>query len=410
MTIDYVIPGATLLDQLAPAAIDGLPPVDANDNCVPTSIAEGLHILTGRTFDGDELHDAVYGAGYLGPQSASHYVAYCASQGVTLAAHDGAQSDLIATIHSEVSAGHPVVVTMPSQWGTAPADPVHPNGSTHVGVAVGVGSGEIRVMNPWHSFFQDESDAWWQARLCYGQVWPMVKAAGVSMSGVPSGWSDDGVTLTGAPAPDGKRYQCGHGIRAFVLANNWYPGDVPITPEEDVPSVEQGNASIGPGARQFFLESGEIGWTQTMNTYRVWQGQEEVALHKALESAAAATLAAQAAEASAQSQAASLQSQLTASQAAEAQAAQNLTAAQQAQQTTTQNLTAAQAQIDSLKAQVAQLQSQPAPAPTPAPTPAPVPVPVANPAPTTPAACAALLVQLIAAELAATMKAATPAS
>ena len=200
MTIDYVIPGATLLDQLDPTTLDGLPANDANDDCVPTSIAEALHILTGKTYDGDELKDAVYGAGYVGPQSAAHYVAYCASQGVTLAAHDGAQSDLIATIHAQVSAGHPVVLTMPSQWGTAPANPVSPSGSTHVGVAVGVGPGEIRVMNPWHAFWQDQSDAWWQARLCYGQVWPMVKAAGASMSGVPRGWSDDGTTLK---APNG---------------------------------------------------------------------------------------------------------------------------------------------------------------------------------------------------------------
>src|SRR6185312_12029042 len=105
--------------------------------------------------------------------------------GVQLTPINASQAGLIGEIHSQVSAGHPVVLTMPSQWGTAPADPVHPSGSTHVGVAVGVGAGEIRVMNPWGGFWQDQSDAWWQARLCEGQVWPLQKVSVGTMSGVP---------------------------------------------------------------------------------------------------------------------------------------------------------------------------------------------------------------------------------
>lgn len=173
MTITYTIPGATLLDQLIEGTMDGQPDENANDNCVAASLAEALRILTGKTFDGDELKDAVYGQGWVGFQSAARYVAYCANQGVSLIAYNASQAGLVAAIHEQVSAGHPVLVTMPSQWGTAPSDPVHPSGSTHVGVGVGVGPGMIRVMNPWHGFFQDEADDWWAARLCYGQVWPM---------------------------------------------------------------------------------------------------------------------------------------------------------------------------------------------------------------------------------------------
>ena len=380
MAIDYVIPGATLLDQLDPTALDGLPPSNENENCVPTSIAEALHILTGKTYDGDELKDAVYGAGYVGPQSAAHYVAYCASQGVTLAAHDGAQSDLIATIHAQVSAGHPVVLTMPSQWGTAPANPVSPSGSTHVGVAVGVGPGEIRVMNPWHAFWQDQSDAWWQARLCYGQVWPMVKAAGASMSGVPSGWSDDGTTLK---APNGVPVV--RGFRAFVLANSWDATDVPLGPEQGVAQVEIGDPSIGGGVVQFFEKSGQLSWSQTFNngqSYRTWNGKEERALRAALALADTAASTAQATAAALQTQLSSAQSQ-----AAQAQHQADLDAGIISSQT---------AQIAQLQAQIATLKSQPAP--------------VANPAPATPADAAALLVSLIYTEAAATLKAATPVS
>src|SRR6185312_4483443 len=98
MSITYTIPGATLLDQLNEATMDGLPDENANDNCVAASIAEALHILTGRTFDGDELKDAVYGQGYVGFQSAARYVAYCAALGVQLAPINASQAGLIAEI------------------------------------------------------------------------------------------------------------------------------------------------------------------------------------------------------------------------------------------------------------------------------------------------------------------------
>ena len=54
----------------------------------------------------------------------------------------------------------------------------------HVGLAVGIGADAIRAMNPWHGFMQDASDAWWQARLCEGEVWVMERTnAAMSISG-----------------------------------------------------------------------------------------------------------------------------------------------------------------------------------------------------------------------------------
>ncbi|HEX8982712.1 MAG TPA: hypothetical protein VF792_08085 [Ktedonobacterales bacterium] len=173
VNITYVIPGARELDQLNEPTLDGHPDEDAKYNCVASSVADGLTVLTGKRFVGDELKDAVYGQGFVGVQAAWRYQQYCADRGVTLSRFNGSQSELVATIHRQVAAGHPVVVTMPSQWSQAPSDPVHPSGYTHVGLAVGVGPGAIRVMNPWHGFMQDASDAWWQARLCEGMVWVM---------------------------------------------------------------------------------------------------------------------------------------------------------------------------------------------------------------------------------------------
>lgn len=341
MSIDYVIPGATLLDQLNEATLDGLPDENANDNCVAASLAEALHILTGGTFDGDELKDAVYGQGFVGFQSASAYVGYCANKGVTLAAHGDTQAGLVATIHAQVGAGHPVLVTMPSMWGTAPADPVHPSGSTHVGVAVGVGAGVVRVMNPWHGFWQDQPDDWWAARLCYGQVWPLqLSGGGVNVSGVPSGWNDNGTELT---APNGVVVK--GQIRTFVLTENHDPNDVPLA-KEDYPSlVELGNPSLGTGATQFFKMSGQISAVPldvnnpngAWRAFRTWNGQEELALHHAIDTANAATQVAQTDLAraqqqrdAAQAQVVQLQQQLAAAQATAAAANPPLTASQQA--------------------------------------------------------------------------------
>ena len=113
---------------------------------------------------------------------------------------------------------------MPSNWATAPADPVHPAGSTHVGLTVGIGADAIRVMNPWHGFMQDASDAWWQARLCEGEVWVMERTnAAMSISGTIT-------TAAGQPTPfygltytsDAQVWSCpstkralGHGFHSY---------------------------------------------------------------------------------------------------------------------------------------------------------------------------------------------------
>lgn len=322
MTITYIIPGATLIDQLNEPTSDGLVDENASDNCVAASLSEGLHILTGKTFNGDELKDAVYGQGFVGFQAASAYVAYCATQGVTLAPHNDTQAGLVATIHAQVSAGHPVIVTMPSQWGTAPADPLHPSGATHVGIAVGVGgsagSGEIRVMNPWHGFFQDQSDAWWAARLCEGQVWVMQKA-GANMATVPAGWTDDGTTLT---APNG--YTVGSGFRTYVMTHAWDAADVPVTGEMSVADVELGDATQGGGTVQYFQQS-QLAWTAQAGVRLVALGVEAARMRAQI-----GTLATQAQKDAATigaltSQVAQLQTRITALQTQVAQLQNNAT-------------------------------------------------------------------------------------
>ncbi|HEX8995133.1 MAG TPA: hypothetical protein VF812_03790 [Ktedonobacterales bacterium] len=176
MAITHVLAGARPLDQLREPTLDGHGDENAQDNCVATSVAEGLSILTGRAFVADQLKDAVYGQGYVGVMAPQAYVRYCADHGARLAPIRGTQAQLLAAVRQQVAAGHPVVITMPSHWATVPGNPEHPTGGTHVGLAVGIGPDAIRVMNPWHGFMQDASDAWWRARLCEGEVWAMEPA------------------------------------------------------------------------------------------------------------------------------------------------------------------------------------------------------------------------------------------
>lgn len=164
--ITSTLPRFQPVSQLHEPTSDGYPDENARWNCVPASLAAGLMYLTGKQFDGDQLKDAVYGQGYQGAQAARAYVAYCARQGVTLASCDsGDSAALVARIHTDLLIGHPVVLTMPSQWGIPPADPLHPSGSTHVGIACGYGPGMLRVMNPWGGFWHDGTDDYWRAPL-----------------------------------------------------------------------------------------------------------------------------------------------------------------------------------------------------------------------------------------------------
>lgn len=207
-----------MINQLREPTMDGAPDENAQNNCVAASLSAALEYLTGRAYDGDELKDAVYGAGYTGPMAIGQFAAYCARAGIQLSAVDGAPTSLIAAIHAGISDGIPVLATIPSQWG---AEPPPTSGSTHVVCFYGAGAGALTAMNPWGGFAQSQPDSWWEARLRFGQVWRVSK-----MSGVPSGWHDDGNTLT---APNGQPVVLG--FRQHILNENWPAALVPVAPE-----------------------------------------------------------------------------------------------------------------------------------------------------------------------------------
>lgn len=75
------------------------------------------------------------------------------------------------------------------------------------------------------------------------------------MSMLPSGWTDDGTTLT---APNGQT--CNTGFRHFVLANTWDAGNVPLAPDYHADPLTSADTSLGAGERQDFRDC-SVGWT-----------------------------------------------------------------------------------------------------------------------------------------------------
>jgi hypothetical protein len=206
-------------NQLNEPNIDGMPDQNAGMNCLPTCLACGTQFLIGKQYTGSEIEHVVYGRNYYGGTAAVEYVSYEAAQGVrlyALSSHD--TKYLVEQAHVHLALGHPVVCTIPSSY-APPADPFNP-GSSHCVVFYKDQPNMLAAMNPWQAFSQANSDAWWSARMCYGQVWIMEKGASM---GVPQGWKDSGEALV---APNGKAVVLG--FRKWILAHDWRGDDVPL--------------------------------------------------------------------------------------------------------------------------------------------------------------------------------------
>ena len=171
-SISYTIPGVILMNQLVEAS-------NPRDDCVFTSCATLANALTGSHYTGSQIKtmDDNYGPNYVGFASAANLVDTLAKLGVKLAAiNEPTQQRLIDLLHWQIEHYHqPCLITMPSQWNSAPLasgwNPRTYRGYSHVGVMCGSGAGMLRCMNPWGGFWQDQSDAWWAQRLLYGQIW-----------------------------------------------------------------------------------------------------------------------------------------------------------------------------------------------------------------------------------------------
>lgn len=248
-----------IANQRTQRGADGRPPEDGNMDCVPTSLGAMVEALSGTHVAGDDLHDALYGEGYVGMQDPARYVALLARKGLTLAPYTGTPAELVAHAIACIRARTPVLLSIPSDWdATAPHSPyAHMIAGCNVDSSAGQDWAHCTMTgaNSWgtredgyaHAAYQTETLDWWVSRLAacaYKATWVLTREGTM---GVPNGWTDDAATgvLT---APNGA-----HVVRGFrdhiLAAQSWNPALVPLG----------GEYASGDGSKQDFGLSLE--WT-----------------------------------------------------------------------------------------------------------------------------------------------------
>lgn len=136
------------------------------NNCVPTSIADGLEYLTGKQIDVAAMVASVYGPNYTGFTSASMFIGFCAQYGVRLWPIDSPQnSTLVADVHAHIKQLHPVIATEPDVWA---AD--HPEWS-HVLSFYREEEGYLTARDPYGVFDVTHPDSEWAKLFEFHEIW-----------------------------------------------------------------------------------------------------------------------------------------------------------------------------------------------------------------------------------------------
>ena len=97
-----------------------------------------------------------------------------------------------------------------------------------------------------------------------------------SGDGGPTGWHDDGTTLT---APNQKVVV--KGFRQYVLDHGWDPANLPLENEHEQTPLEVSNPALGGGSQQAFRWK-VLEWTPARGVTEMWVGQELLGLRQQL--------------------------------------------------------------------------------------------------------------------------------
>lgn len=235
------LPNFPFVDQLSSKTTDGRPDENKWYNCVPASICACLRYVTGNnTYVPDQLKDLAYGENWVNlGTSASEFVDYCSSQGVNLYAVDNnSYTEAVGQAHRLIKLGKPVIFTQQDDYSSNP-------GFTHVCVWFAEENGSLTCMDPFGAKRITYTDSVWINRLRSTQLWSVEKMTDTPV--VPSGWHDDGTTLT---APNGVKVVLG--FRKFVLFGSWDAANIPLGAEEWSDHVDPFDTNSGPGSNQFF--------------------------------------------------------------------------------------------------------------------------------------------------------------
>ena len=91
---------------------------------------------------------------------------------------------------------------------------------------------------------------------------------------VPTGWKDDGKTLT---APNGNTVVLGFRDHILSKPGGWDPGDQPLSEEFHADPLEYSNPSLGAGQKLCCTKT-TLEYTTARGVFEAWQGQEIQAL------------------------------------------------------------------------------------------------------------------------------------
>lgn len=194
-------------------------------DCVPAalaSMARGLNpaLSSGpNRITGDGLHDVVYGEGYVGLMDPARFVGVLADRyGMRLVGPIvGSAQALYGRACSEISAGHPVLWSIPSDWDNNP--PRSQYAHMVAGCDVQNNGASATAMNSWLDDYQTETAAWWVERFdrcAYKAIWVMERIEEVA--GVWHQQAD-------GSGKDDAGHVCGGGIMSYLEAHGLIGSD-----------------------------------------------------------------------------------------------------------------------------------------------------------------------------------------
>lgn len=205
------LPSFPPINQLHEPASDGQPDENANDNCWAVAGVAAVNHLMSTGYNGDELHDYVYGQGYIGGGNLSDpkALAWLTMRGCHLDAGMWASDQnieaVMAYVRRHLDLGHPVVATIPSQWGVQTRDTAT---GYHAVDIIGYSSTGYQIMNPWGGGEPWMAGSWLPDRIVnVAAVW--------RLGGATVAWkrNSDGT------ATDAHGHHAGTGIAARLFAD-----------------------------------------------------------------------------------------------------------------------------------------------------------------------------------------------
>jgi len=172
------LPNFPILNQRLTIRSDGTRDVNADWDCVQECIAMALQYFTGKAFHGGVIKEILYGYNYQGGTDAHADVGYCAHFGVKLYPIDASATTLIADIHEQIKAGHPIIITEP--------DPYMPAGSgyTHCIIMHEEFQGGLIAADPFIAANVTKKDSEWAQDLAVQEIWVLAPITEVSHVGI----------------------------------------------------------------------------------------------------------------------------------------------------------------------------------------------------------------------------------